>query len=98
MYASDGGDSGVNPFQQVAHGAGRHGSDPVSAASLSGLAEALAAQFERAIAPAGTSLKVRIRRLRIIIADPAALRAAGLQQRLGAAEPWLGDEHDGDHA
>lgn len=88
MYVPDADNPGVNPFQQVVHGAGRHASITAALASQHELAEALAAQLGRAIVASGASVNVHIRRVRITIADPASLRAAGLHQRLLAEEPW----------
>lgn len=88
MYAPDADNPGVNPFQRVVHGADRHASRATALASQPELAEALAVQLGRAIVASGANVNVRIRRLRITIADPASLRAAGLHLRLLAEEQW----------
>lgn len=78
----------VNPFQRVTHLAGMQDIPPQALAQ--GVLHQLAAQFSEAAGTAGADLHVHIRRLRVIVADPATLRAAGLH-RLLETQPGFRD-------
>ena len=68
-------------YQQIAQR--RDGHDAMPPEAVSDVVNALAAQLARTQLAAGGELHVRIGRLRIIVANPAALEAAGLRGRLG---------------
>ena len=89
MQTPDFDDRNVSPFQRVAHGVG--GPNVPRPAMTPGLLQELAAQLGQTVGNAGVSVHVHIRRLRVIVADPATLRAAGLHQQLGAGpQGWDG--------
>ena len=74
----------ANPYQQVVHGLRPDGLNAVPPEAIPDILNALAAQLRRTPVAAAGELHVRIGRLRIIVADPAALEAAGLRGCLGS--------------